>query len=85
MAKEKPKVISSLAQLTIPQIRAVMQNCTIKAVCEITAPPLDMAAIDERTAVLPTDNQQRNDIYSLMHEVGKLRYEAKNAKEDLQH
>ncbi len=65
-------VIRSLAELTRPQIRAVIEKATIKAKGTCKPPPLDLDAIQERADELDPKSQTKADIYRLLIEVRRL-------------
>jgi hypothetical protein len=72
--------ITSLGQMTRPQLEAIIAKAEIHAEGVFKPPPLDLVAIRERADELDPKSQLKADIYMLLIEVEKLR-----AEENLHH
>ena len=70
------RVVHSLAELSKPQIQAVLDKVVINATGTCTPPPLDLDAIRTRADELDPSSQTKADIYRLLFEVERLQKES---------
>ena len=66
------RTIRSLSELTSPQIQAILEKAEIKATGVCSHPPLDLAAIRERSEELDPKSQTKADIWLLLAEIERL-------------
>lgn len=64
--------VKSLAELTMPQIRAIIERAEIKAEGIYQDPPLDIEAIQIRADMLDPGSQTKADLYSLIKVARRL-------------